>query len=450
MAEFDLVVRNATVVREAGVEPADVGIAGGLIAAVGPELAGAADEIDASGLHVFPGGVDPHVHFDEPGRVDWEGVETGSRALAAGGFTTYVDMPLNNVPVTVDGPSFDAKLPAVAAASLVDFGLWGGLVERNVDRLEEQFDRGVCGFKAFMCHSGIDEFPAVGDLTLYDGMQRIAELGSILLLHAENAAIVQGLGDRARGAGRLLPRDFAASRPAAAELEAVGRALVLAEATGCATHIVHVSTARGVLMVAEAAARGADVSCETCPHYLLFTEEDLERIGLPLKSAPPVRTARDRDALWALLADGTLTMVTSDHSPGAPEVKIGDFFTAWGGISGCQSTLQLLLEAGNARRGVPLGKIAAAVSTSAARRFALPGKGELVPGLDADLALVDLAWSGAVELDRLHYRHAYSAYAGQPIRGRIVRTLLRGRTVYAGGAFSPEPLGRFLTPRRTT
>jgi allantoinase len=426
----------------------DVGVVDGRIAAVGDDLGDGAEVLDATGLHVLPGGIDPHVHFDEPGRTDWEGVASGTRALAAGGFTTYVDMPLNNVPVTVDGPSFDVKLAAVSASSLVDFGLWGGLVPGNLDRLRELHERGVCGFKAFMCHSGIDEFPGVDDRTLADGMQRIAELGSVLLLHAESASIVASLGAQFRQEGRVGPRDFAASRPPAAEIEAIAQAVLLAEETGCATHIVHVSTAGGVALVAEAAARGVDVTCETCPHYLLFTEDDLDEVGLPLKSAPPVRTAADRDGLWALIAGGELAMVTSDHSPGAPEVKVGDFFTAWGGISGCQSTLQLVLEAGHVLRGLPLERVAALTATTAAGRFGLPGKGRLEPGFDADLALVDLRWTGTVELDDLHYRHPYTAYEGQAIRGRVVRTLLRGRTVYADGDFDSEPRGRLLTPRR--
>lgn len=448
MPELELAVRGGTAVLADGATRVDVGVADGRIVAVEPELGDAAEELDAAGLHVLPGGVDPHVHLDEPGRTGWEGVASGTRALAAGGFTTYVDMPLNNTPVTVDGPSFDAKLAAVSASSLIDFGLWGGLVPGNVDRLEELHERGACGFKAFMCHSGLDEFPGIDDLTLVEGMERIAELGSVLLLHAENAAIVGGLGARFRGQGRLTPRDFAASRPPAAEVEAIARAVLFAGETGCATHIVHVSTARGVELVAEAAARGVDVTCETCPHYLLFTEEDLDEIGLPLKSAPPVRSAADRDGLWRLVEAGALAMVTSDHSPGAPEVKRGDFFEAWGGISGCQSTLQLLLESGHARRGLPLETVASLTATAAARRFGLPAKGELAPGSDADLTLVDLRWTGTVALDDLHYRHPYSAYAGQPIRGRIVRTLLRGRTVYADGDFDPEPRGRLLTPRR--
>ncbi len=448
MADFDLVVRGGKVVTAEAVSAAGVGVLDGAIAAIGPDVGGGAAEIDATGLHVFPGGIDPHVHFDEPGRTDWEGVESGSRSLAAGGFTTYVDMPLNNVPVTVDAASFELKLEAIRAKSHVDFALWGGLVQGSVDRLEEQHERGAAGFKAFMCYSGIDEFPGVDDLTLYEGMAKIAELDSILLLHAENAAIVGGLGKRARDEGRLAPRDFVATRPPVSELEAIARAILFAEETGCATHVVHVSLACGVRMVAEARARGADVSCETCPHFLLFTEEDVETVGLPLKSAPPVRSAEERAGLWALIADGTLRLVTSDHSPGAPEVKVGDFFTAWGGISGCQSTLQLLLAAGHGERGLGLPTIADVTARAAAQRFALPGKGEIAVGNDADLALVDLSWEGEVRLEDLRYRHKYSAYAGLPIRGRIVRTIVRGTTVYENGRIVSEPIGRFLTPAR--
>jgi allantoinase len=244
-------------------------------------------------------------------------------------------------------------------------------------------------------------------------------------------------------------RDYLRSRPVLAEVEAIQRACLFAAETGARLHVVHVSSGQGAVAVAEARARGVDVTCETCPHYLLFTEDELAEVGLPLKSAPPVRSPADRDGLWRLVAAGELAMVTSDHSPGAPEVKRGDFFTAWGGISGCQSTLQLLLEAGHVLRGLPLETIASLTATAAARRFGLAGKGELAPGLDADLTLVDLRWTGTVELDDLHYRHRLSAYAGQAIRGRVVRTLLRGRTVYADGDFDPEPHGRLLTPGRS-
>ncbi|MBM3677029.1 MAG: allantoinase AllB [Actinobacteria bacterium] len=444
----DLVVRGGVAVLPDGAAATDVAVEDGRIAAIGSELPGAAEEIDARGLHVFPGGVDPHVHFDEPGRTHWEGVDTGSRSLAAGGLTTFVDMPLNNDPVTVDRATLDLKLEAIRHRSHVDFALWGGLVPGNVDRLEEQLDGGVLGFKAFMCHSGIDEFPGVDDITLYDGMQEIAALDSVLLLHAENAQLVAELGRRARERGTLEPRDFAAARPPVTELEAIARAIAMAEATGCRTHIVHVSLARGVELVTEAAARGVDVSCENCPHFLLYTEDDLERIGLPLKSAPPVRSAADREGLWALIDAGNLEMVTSDHSPGSPDVKQAGFWDSWGGISGCQSTLQLLLAEGHERRGLALPAVARLCGGSAAERFRLEGKGAIAVGNDADLALVDLTWSGAVSADDLLYRHPTSAYEGLPIRGRVVRTLLRGRTVLADGTFADPPAGLFLPAGR--
>ena len=446
MAEFDLVVRGGQVVTRDGVAPVDIGVSDGAITAIGPELAGGFEEIGAGGLCVFPGGVDPHVHFDEPGRTHWEGVDTGSRSLLAGGLTTFVDMPLNNIPVSVDGPSFSEKLDAIRTVSHTDFGLWGGLVSGNVERLVEQHELGACGFKAFMCYSAIDEFPQVDDLSLFEGMQTIAELDSILLLHAENADIVGGLGARAKAEGRTEPADFMASRPPISELEAVSRAILFAEETGCATHFVHVSVARSVVLVANAQARGVPVSCETCPHYLLFGEEDMERIGLPLKTAPPVRASGESDALWALIGDRTLRMVTSDHSPGHPEVKDAGFWNSWGGASGAQSTLQLLLEEGHGNRELPLQMIAELAGGSAAGRFRLAGKGDVAVGADADLALIDLSWRGDVKLDELHYRHKYSCYASLPIRGRIERTLLRGQTVYENGTFPSPPQGQFIAP----
>ncbi len=450
MADLDLLVRGATVVTRDGAAVMDIGISDGTIGAVEPEIsATSVEEIDGSGLHALPGGIDPHVHLDEPGRTHWEGFASGTRALAAGGMTTFIDMPLNNIPPTIDAPSFDEKRAAAGASSLVDFALWGGLVPGNVDRLEELAERGVAGFKAFMCHSGIDDFPAADDLTLYEGMARCAELGSIVLLHAENAGIVSGLSQRASDERRTTARDFIRSRPPIAEIEAISRAILFAEDTGCAIHIVHVSTARGVRMVAEASARGVDVSCETCPHYLLFTEEDLERIGVPLKSAPPVRDQSNREQLWELIDAGTLSMVTSDHSPGAPETKVGEnFFAVWGGISGCQHTLQLLLAEGYEVRGLPLPRIVELVAATAADRFRLPGKGAIAVGYDADLALIDLSAETVVDTEDLQYRHHYSGYTGRPARGRVTHTIVRGQTVWHDGSVASEPLGRLIKVSR--
>lgn len=451
LADADLIVRSSTLVLPGEVATAyDLAIIDGRIVAIGPGLPmTGATEIEATGLHVFPGGIDPHVHFNEPGRADWEGIATGSRALAAGGFTTYVDMPLNNVPVTIDEEAFDCKLQAASGSSLVDFAFWGGLVPGNLNHLEGLVHRGVLGFKAFMCDSGIPEFPAADDVTLYEGMRRCAELGAMVLVHAESSAIVGELGKRAVAEGRLTPRDFAASRPAIAELEAIARVLFFAGETGCAVHIVHVSTARGVRLVEKARAEGVDVSCETCPHYLLLTEDDAEAIGPPAKCAPPLRSMADREGLWDLVREGTLTIVASDHSPSPPELtQDEDFFRAWGGISGCQTTLQLILAHGHARRGIGLIAVAGLTSTNAARRFHLPRKGSIEVGRDADLALFDMSQEWTLEREQLQYRHKQAPYIGLSVRGKLNRTLLRGRSVVVEGRIVAPPGGQLLTPER--
>jgi allantoinase len=438
------VIRGGQIVTPAGVSPADVAISDGVISAVGPNLPSTPDEIDATGLHVLPGGIDSHVHFNEPGHTDWETIANGSAALAAGGYSAFVDMPLNSLPVTIDVESFDRKLKAANASSILDFALWGGLVPGNLDRLEDLHTRGVLGFKAFMCSSGLDEFPACDERTLRDGMRRVAALGSILLLHAEDSEVVEMLSREAIAHGMTSALDFIRSRPANAELEAISRAISLAEETGCAIHIVHVSTAQGMRWIREAQTNGVDVSGETCPHYLLYTQEDVERLGGLGKCAPPFRTSEDREGLWALLADGSLPMVVSDHSPSSPELKRGDdFFKLWGGISGCQSTRQLLLEDAYLR-SIEVTVIAAATATNVARRFRLAGKGQVEVGFDADLWIADLTHESLVRREDLLYKNQLSAHEGRAIRGRTVRTLLRGETVFADGRAVSKAAGRLL------
>lgn len=444
---FDVLVRGATVVGAGSQRRLDIGVADGLIVALGPELAGpATDEIDAAGLHLLPGVVDAHVHFNEPGRADWEGFETGTRALAAGGATAAIEMPLNAHPPTVTAAAFDEKRRCLERSALVDVALWGGLVPGGVEAMDELAARGVVGFKAFMCTSGIDDFPGVDDLTLYDGMRRARSLGLPVAVHAESEAITAGLAHRARSSGRTAMRDFVASRPAVAELQAIARAIVLAQESGCSLHVVHVSTGRGVCLVADARARGVDVSCETCPHYLVLTEEDAEALGNVAKCAPPLRPRSESEALWRALADGTLPMVASDHSPAPWAMKGGDdAFAAWGGISGCQTMLPLLLSDGCAGRGLALELIAAATSGYVARRFRLAGKGRLEPGADADLVLVDLAAAKPLSAEDLYYRHRHSPFVGRTT-ARVARTLVRGRTVFSDGRIVGPPAGRLLIP----
>jgi len=437
----DLVIRGGEVL---GAGLTDVAIADGRIAAVGPGLPGGAEELDARGLLVLPGAVDAHVHLNDPGRAEWEGFATGTAALAAGGTTCAIDMPLNAIPPTVDGAAFDAKVAAARGALHVDVALWGGLVPGDLDRLDELAARGVVGFKAFMSASGVPEFPAADDLTLLEGMARAAALGLPVAVHAESDALTSALARRALGAGRRGVRDYLASRPVVAELEAIGRALAFAEETGCALHVVHVSSGRGVALVAAARARGVDATCETCPHYLVLDAADAERLGAIAKCAPPLRDAAERDALWDLL--DAVALVATDHSPAPADLKQGDdAFAIWGGIAGAQTLLALVLDEGG-RRGVARTRLVELVTSAPARRFGLP-KGTLAPGADADLVLFDPAAAWTIAREDLLDRHRLSPFAGRTLQGRVVRTLLRGRTVYAGGAVAGPPAGRVL--RRT-
>ncbi len=450
MPLYDLLIRNGTLVLpDAPPTRGDLAVADGRIVVIGEEIEeGARDEIDATGLVILPGVIDAHVHFNEPGRAEWEGFATGTRALAAGGTTTYFDMPLNAHPPTLDAWSFDLKCRAAEAASLVDFALWGGLVPGDLDRLDELAARGVVGFKAFMSNSGISDFEAVDDLTLLEGMARAARLGKIVAVHAESDQITGRLAARAVAEGRTGVRDYLRSRPVVAELEAIERAITFAAETGCALHIVHVSTGWGVDLVASARARGVDVSCETCPHYLVLSEDDMERLGAIAKCAPPLRDQAEQDALWRHLTGGMLPMVASDHSPAPPEMKRdGDFFKVWGGISGCQSLLPLLLSEGYHRRGIPLSTLARVMSTFVARRFGLDAhKGRLAVGAHADLVLVDLDASAVLAAEDLHYRHRHSPFVGRQLRGQVVRTLLRGTTTFLDGAIVSGPIGRLVRP----
>ena len=416
-----MIVRGGMVVTSRGVARADIAIAGGQITAVGPDLAEDGEEIGASGLHVFPGGIDSHVHFNEPGRTEWEDIAHGSAALAAGGYTSFIDMPLNNLPVTTTVEAFDLKLQAMKRSSKLDFGLWGGLIPGNLGQLGPLVELGVMGFKAFMCPSGIEEFPACDLVTLREGMKLIAEMDSILLVHAEDPArLLEPTGGAAS--------DFIRSRPREAERSAISHAIELADLTGCRLHVVHVSTGRAMDLIREAQQRGLDVSGETCPHYLLYVEEDLERLGGLAKCAPPFRTSADREALW------TAPIIVSDHSPSTLDLKQGDDFRKiWGGISGCQSTRQLLL----AQDRLEPPTIAAVTSSNIARRFRLANKGDIASGFDADLWIVDLEHQGAVRSEDLLYRNAFSVHEGQRIRGRTVKTLVGGG----------EPrTGRFIRP----
>ena len=370
--KYDLIIRNGSVVHTDGVRTDDIAVADGKIVAIAPEIPGDAREtIDATGLHIFPGLIDSHVHFNEPGRTDWEGFATGSSALAAGGGTCFFDMPLNSSPPVLDGESFDLKRAAAEKSSVTDFALWGGLTPGNVDRMEQLAERGVVGFKAFMSNSGIDDFARADDLTLYRGMKKAKQLGLPVAVHAESETITSMLTDELRSKGKHSIADYLASRPIVAEVEATQRAIILAEETGCKLHIVHVTNSRCVELVRRSvAARESDTTCETCPHYLILNENDLHRLGAAAKCAPPLRSPGENDEMWQDLAAGKIAFVASDHSPAPASMKTGDdFFAIWGGVAGVQSTLSILLSRGPA---LPLPQVAALTSINVAKRYSIP------------------------------------------------------------------------------
>ncbi len=452
MSTYDLIIRGGAVVLPGGSQDLDIGISNGKITAIEPELEGtASEEVTASGLHILPGAIDAHAHFNEPGRTHWEGFRTGSRSLAAGGMTAFVEMPLNAYPPTNDAQSFDEKVALAQASSVVDFAFYGGLVPGNLDYMEELAQRGVAGFKAFMSTTGTLDFQSADDLTLHEGMRKAAGLGLPVLVHAENKEITDLLSRRAVASLETTMRDYLDSRPVFAELEAIQRAILLAEETGCSLHVVHVSTGRGVALVAAARERGVDVTCETCPHYLVFTEEDAEALGAVAKCAPPLRPPDDLESLWEHIHAGNVEFVTSDHSPCPPEMKVGeDMFRAWGGIAGCQSLLNAMLDEGHHGRKLPLERVARLLSGNVADRFGFSNKGRLEVGADADLTLVDLAEISTLHKDDLLYRHKISPYVGRAFTGKVVRTIVRGTTIFREGKIVAEPNGCLIRPTPST
>jgi allantoinase len=438
-----LLVRGGQLVDELSVRRADLLIEDGHVAAVlHPDPARTADDvIDASGLHILPGVIDAHVHFNEPGRTEWEGFMSGTTAAAAGGVTTVCDMPLNCHPPTLDGRALALKRGAVADHALVDFALWGGLVPESLNHLAELRRDGVVGVKAFMCDSGLAEYPPLDEFNIVEAMQACAELGLLLALHAEDPRVTRRLGVEARAAGRNHALDWARSRPPETEQRAVEDALQAGRATGAKLHFVHISTPDAARLVGEARADGQDVSAETCPHYLLLDESDLERLGPIAKCAPPLRSRQQVDELWQAVVDGPIDWIASDHSPSPPDMKqTDDIWSAWGGIAAIQTLLPALLTQGVHARGLSLPKLVSLTSGAPARRLGLyPKKGVLDPGSDADLTLVDLDRTWTLEKSALRTRYPISPFLGRSFTGKVVATLVRGTAVWSNGEVRVEP-----------
>lgn len=434
---IERVVRSRRVVTPAGTKAAAIHIAGGRIAAVADWKdvpAGVAlDDVDD--LALLPGVVDTHVHLNEPGRTEWEGFATATRAAAAGGTTTLVDMPLNSIPPTTTREAFAAKRHAARGQCAVDVGFWGGVVPGNAGELAGMVEDGIRGFKCFMVDSGVPEFGWVGERELGPAMGILAGLAVPLLVHAEVAGPID---DATRALADADPRRYAtylASRPPAAEEQAIALVVRLCRATRARTHIVHHSAASALPLIRAARSEGLPFSAETCPHYLRFTAEAIPDGATAFKCAPPIRDAANRELLWQALAEGVLELVASDHSPCTPGLKAldaGDFVAAWGGISGLQLALPIVWTEA-AERGHSLDDIARWMAAHPARLAGLHGrKGAIAVGADADLVVFDDRALATVEASAIRHRHALTPYAGTTLRGRVHATYLRGTKIFDG------------------
>ena len=430
---FDFILKGGTVVEPHQVTVSDIAVKNGKIIYIAPEIVSEdIPTVDLEGKIVLPGAIDAHVHFNEPGNVEWEGIETGSRMLAAGGSTMYFDMPLNSNPPTIDVPSLELKEKLSTEKSMVDYRFWGGLVPENISKLESLSERGVIGFKAFISNSGFEPFNCVDNLSLLDGMKEISRLGKILALHAESDEMTCHLAGQKIASGRVEPKDYCESRPIIAEVEAVQRALAYAEITGCALHFVHISSPQAVHIINEAKTRGLNVSLETCAHYLLFNDEAFDEHGVYAKCAPPLRPPNVQQELVELVAKGEIDFITSDHSPCSPELKDltnRNFFEAWGGINGGQFTLLSVLEVVKAK-GLPLTEVAKLTADAPAIRFGIVGKGRIALGYDADFAIVEET-PYLVTKETIHAKHKNSLYENHEFQHKIIATYCKGQKVFS-------------------
>jgi allantoinase len=440
---YDLVVRSRRTVLPDGMRAASVAVSGQAIAAIGDYGAhlDAGRDVDLGYLALLPGLVDTHVHVNEPGRTEWEGFATATRAAAAGGVTTVCDMPLNSLPPTVSVAALAEKRAAAAGKCWVDVAFWGGAVPGNEAELLPMHEAGVVGFKCFLLDSGAPEFPPLEVAGLRAVLGRLAEADALLLVHAEDAAEIKPASGRDFGS-------FVASRPPVAERRAIEKVISGAAATGARAHIVHLSAAECVAMIAGAKAAGIRLTAETCPHYLYFASGQVPDGATEFKCCPPIRDSINREALWRGLEGGAIDCVVSDHSPCPPELKsfgTGDFGQAWGGIASLQLGLSAVWTAAR-RRGRPLDDVVRWMATTPAQLASLPAKGRLAVGCDADLVAFDPDADWVVDAARLQHRHPVTPYAGRKLTGRVRQTWLRGTALVddESGAPDGEPVGRLL------
>ena len=413
----DLLIRSRRTVLPDGGRPAAVSVRAGRITSISPYTSGDATTIvDLGDIALLPGLVDTHVHVNEPGRTEWEGFASATRAAAAGGVTTLIDMPLNSLPPTVDPAALAAKRDAAEGACMVDVGFWGGAIPGNLPSLRPLHDLGVFGFKCFMSDSGVPEFPPLTPEEMRAAFREIASFDGLAVVHAEDPASLTAPS----GGGYAA---FLASRPPSAERAAVEQVVQLAEETGVRAHILHVSAADCLDVLAKAQADELPVTAETCPHYLTLCADDARDPAF--KCCPPIRDAANRESLWQGLAAGVLSCVVTDHSPCAPELKRGDFTTAWGGISSLQLGLPAVWTAARAR-GHALHTVVRWMSQAPAALAGVPRKGAIAVGNDADLVAFDPDATFTVTPSDLHHRHPVTPYEGRTLTGVVRSTWLRG------------------------
>ncbi|MBB4926657.1 allantoinase [Kitasatospora kifunensis] len=444
------VIRSRRVVLPDGERPADVLVRAGRIERIAAHGSLAIDgaELTDLGEHaLLPGLVDTHVHVNEPGRTEWEGFATATRAAAAGGVTTIIDMPLNSIPPTTTVAGLAAKRQIAEGQAWVDLGFWGGAVPGNAGDLEPLHQAGVFGFKSFLSPSGVEEFPHLEQPELEVALAEQARIGALAIIHAEDPAVL----DAAPQVPGVHYRDYLASRPDDSESVAVARLLDTARRTGARVHILHVSSAAVLPLLAQARADGVRVTAETCPHYLTLAAEEVPDGDTAFKCCPPIRDESNRDRLWAALAAGEFIGVVSDHSPSTPDLKqlqkyggSGDFAAAWGGIASLQLGLPAIWTEAR-RRGHTLGDVVRWMASGPASLVALEGtKGAIAVGHDADLVAFDPDAEFAVDPAELHHRNPVTPYAGKKLTGRVITTWLRGRVVDVQAA----PFGRQILRNR--
>jgi allantoinase len=441
--------RSQRVLTPEGIRPATLVVEGERIRSVRAWSDAPADAAlnDYGDLVLMPGLVDTHVHINEPGRTEWEGFETATQAAAAGGVTSLVDMPLNCVPETIHADALEAKRAAAKGKTWVDWAAWGGVVRGNADSLPGLICAGVPGFKCFMIHSGIDGFAWVDERDLRLALEKLRGTGLPLLAHAEVAGPIEAATRTLNesGADWRTHKNYLASRPDEAEVEAIELLIRIAEEFGAHIHIVHLATAKALPALLEARKRGLLISIETCAHYLCFTSEEIPDGATELKCAPPIRNAENRERLLQALECGDIDMITTDHSPCPPAMKCRDegrFDKAWGGIASLGLALPAVWNVMHSR-GVKLESMARWMASSPARLAGFEGrKGALVAGADADIAIFDDAAEWTIGEEDLRFRHKLSPYLGLKARGRVRETWLRGELVFSAGAFFGSPRGK--------